>query len=111
LRQQVEHDLERLLDGRYFDGCDWYYPFVYDPLPTIVDHLPPDAIVVWLEPHDLDADAATLEERWQKILAELVETGDLLRPPKPPFVGWDEGGGRGTKRKGTRDEGRGTEKG
>ncbi|MFA0746667.1 MAG: hypothetical protein EORIYHIE_000536, partial [Candidatus Fervidibacter sp.] len=28
LRQQVEHDLERLLDGRYFDGCDWYYPFV-----------------------------------------------------------------------------------
>ncbi len=95
LRQQVEHDLERLLDGRYFDGCDWYYPFVYDPLPTIVDHLPPDTVVVWLEPHDLDADAATLEERWQKILAELVETGDLLRPPKPPFVEWDEG--RGTR--------------
>ncbi|MEZ8216512.1 transcription-repair coupling factor [Candidatus Fervidibacteria bacterium JGI MDM2 SSWTFF-3-K9] len=95
LRQQVEHDLERLLDGRYFDGCDWYYPFIYDPLPTIVDHLPPDTLVVWLEPHDLDADAAALEERWQKILAELVETGDLLRPPKPPFVEWDEG--RGTR--------------
>jgi len=109
LRQQVEHDLERLLDGRYFDGCDWYYPFVYDPLPTIVDHLPPDTIVVWLEPHDLDADAATLEERWQKILAELVETGDLLRPPKPPFVGWDEG--RGTRDETERDEGRGTRDG
>ena len=95
LRQQVEHDLERLLDGRYFDGCDWYCPFIYDPLPTIVDHLPPDTLVVWLEPHDLDADAAALEERWQKILAELVETGDLLRPPKPPFVEWDEG--RGTR--------------
>jgi transcription-repair coupling factor (superfamily II helicase) len=106
LRQQVEHDLERLLDGRYFDGCDWYYPFVYDPLPTIVDHLPPDAIVVWLEPHDLDADAATLEERWQKILAELVETGDLLRPPKPPFVGWDMGQGAGDKEK--RGKGNGT---
>ena len=109
LRQQVEHDLERLLDGRYFDGCDWYYPFVYDPLPTIVDHLPPDAIVVWLEPHDLDADAATLEERWQKILAELVETGDLLRPPKPPFVGWDEG--RGTRDETEGDEGRETRDG
>jgi transcription-repair coupling factor (superfamily II helicase) len=109
LRQQVEHDLERLLDGRYFDGCDWYYPFVYDPLPTIVDHLPPDTIVVWLEPHDLDADAATLEERWQKILAELVETGDLLRPPKPPFVGWDEG--RGTRDETEGDEGRETRDG
>jgi transcription-repair coupling factor (superfamily II helicase) len=109
LRQQVEHDLERLLDGRYFDGCDWYYPFVYDPLPTIVDHLPPDTIVVWLEPHDLDADAATLEERWQKILAELVETGDLLRPPKPPFVGWDEG--RGTREETEGDDGRGTRDG
>jgi transcription-repair coupling factor (superfamily II helicase) len=111
LRQQVEHDLERLLDGRYFDGCDWYYPFVYDPLPTIVDHLPPDAIVVWLEPHDLDADAATLEERWQKILAELVETGDLLRPPKPPFVGWDEGRGTRDETETEWDEGRGTRDG
>ncbi len=114
LRQQVEHDSERLLDGRYFDGCDWYYPFVYDPLPTIVDHLPPDTLVVRLEPHDLDADAAALEERWQKILTELVETGDLLRPPKPPFVDWDEG--RGTRDgnevgRGTRDEGRGKNQG
>jgi hypothetical protein len=95
LRQQVEHDLERLLDGRYFDGCDWYFPFVYDPLPTLVDHLPSDTLVVWLELHDLDADAVALEERWQKIVAELVDTGDLLRPPKPLFAKWDEG--RGTR--------------
>ncbi|MFN4179427.1 MAG: hypothetical protein ACK4I8_03875, partial [Armatimonadota bacterium] len=40
LSQQVEHDLERLLDGRYFEGCDWYFPFVYDPLPTLIDNLP-----------------------------------------------------------------------
>lgn len=89
LKQQVEYDLERLLDGRYFDGCDWYFPFIHDPLPTLIDYLPSDTLVVWLEPHDLDIDAAGLEERWRKILAELVETGDLLRPPKPPFVGWD----------------------
>ncbi|MFA0751091.1 MAG: hypothetical protein SLRJCFUN_001494 [Candidatus Fervidibacter sp.] len=98
LQQQVEHDLERLLDGRYFDGCDWYFPFIYDPLPTLVDHLPADTLVVWLEPHDLDADAANLEERWRKIVAELIDTGDLLRPPKPPFVEWDtRQGARDTK--------------
>ncbi len=95
LRTQVEHDAERLADGRYFDGCDWYFPFVYDPLPMLVDHLTSDTLVVWLEPHDLDADAAALEERWRKIVAELVDTGDLLRPPKPPFVHWDEGRGTG----------------
>ncbi len=89
LSQQVEHDLERLLDGRYFEGCDWYFPFVYDPLPTLIDHLPKDTLVVWIEPHDLDADALALEERWKKFVAELVETGDLLRPPKPIFVAWD----------------------
>lgn len=92
LRQQVEHDLERLLDGRYFDGCDWYFPFIYDPLPTLIDHLPNDTLVVWIEPHDLDADALALEERWKKFVAELVETGDLLRPPKPIFAAWDESG-------------------
>jgi transcription-repair coupling factor (superfamily II helicase) len=109
LRQQVEHDLERLLDGRYFDGCDWYFPFVYDPLPTLVDHLPSDTLVVWLELHDLDADAVALEERWQKIVAELVDTGDLLRPPKPLFVEWD--GGRGTRDETEGDAGRGTRDG
>jgi len=109
LRQQVEHDLERLLDGRYFDGCDWYFPFVYDPLPTLVDHLPSDTLVVWLELHDLDADAVALEERWQKIVAELVDTGDLLRPPKPLFVEWD--GGRGARDETEGDEGRGTRDG
>ena len=106
LRQQVEHDLERLLDGRYFDGCDWYFPFVYDPLPTPVDHLPADTLVVWLEPNDLDADAVALEERWQKIVAELIESGDLLRPPKPPFLEWDTG--QGTRDTEAWDEGRGT---
>lgn len=89
LRRQVEHDLERLLDGRYFDGCDWYRPFVHAPLPTLVDHLPADTLVVWLEPHDLDADAAALDERWRKLVAELIDTGDLLRPPQPPFAAWD----------------------
>lgn len=89
LQQQVEHDLERLLDGRYFDGCDWYFPFAYEPLPTLVDHLPQDTLVVWIEPHDLDADAISLGERWQKIVAELVGTGDLLQPPKPPFTRWE----------------------
>ncbi len=92
LRQQVEHDLERLLDGRYFDGCDWYFPFIYDPLPTLIDHLPNDTLVVWIEPHDLEADALALEERWKKFVAELLETGDLLRPPKPIFAAWDESG-------------------
>lgn len=90
LRQQVEHDLERLMDGRYFDGCDWYFPFVYDPLPTLIDHLPADTLVVWLEPHDLDADGAALQQRWEKFCAELIDPGDLLRSPKPPFVEWDD---------------------
>ena len=91
LQQQVEHDWERLADGRYFDGCDWYFPFAYDPLPTLLDHLPSDTLVIWLEPHDLDANAASLKEHWRKILAELVDTGDLLRPPKPPFEAWASG--------------------
>jgi transcription-repair coupling factor (superfamily II helicase) len=71
--------------------------------------LPSDTLVVWLELHDLDADAVALEERWQKIVAELVDTGDLLRPPKPLFVEWD--GGRGTRDETEEDEGRGTRDG
>ncbi len=88
LRQQVEHDLERLMDGHYFDGCDWYAPFAFDRLPTLVDHLPPGTLVVWLEPSELDADAVALEKRWQTIIGELIDTGDLLRPPRPPFEAW-----------------------
>ncbi|MCS7191607.1 MAG: DEAD/DEAH box helicase, partial [Armatimonadetes bacterium] len=106
LKQQVEHDLERLLDGRYFDGCDWYFPFVYDPLPTLVDHLPDDTLVVWLEPKDLDADGFALEEKWRKLVTELIDTGDLLRPSKPPFVTWDTGQGSWDETEW--DEGRGT---
>lgn len=91
LRQQVERDIERLADRRYFDGCEWYFPFVYDLLPTLVEHLPSDTLVVWLEPHDLDADGVALQERWEKLVAELIDTGDLLRPPKLPLVQWDKG--------------------
>ncbi|MCS7225337.1 MAG: transcription-repair coupling factor, partial [Armatimonadetes bacterium] len=91
LRSKVERDAERIRSGTYFEGITWYRPFANERLWSLVDHLPEKTVVIWLERNDADGEAASLDAKWEKTVADLVETGDYLRPPVQPFLDWDEG--------------------
>ena len=90
LRDQVERDIERLRDANYFEGYEWYLPFSSKPMSFLPDHLPTDALVSWVEPTELEFEHDVLAADWEKFDESLVATGDLLAPPRPPLMMWDD---------------------
>ena len=76
---QWQGDMERVRAGAYFDGIEGFQAYLEPSCPTLLDHLPDDAIVVTVDGVRTIAQA---EER-EKELAELVDTeverGELPR--------------------------------
>ncbi|MHB0913737.1 MAG: transcription-repair coupling factor [Armatimonadota bacterium] len=79
LKSYPEHaDVEKLREGIYFDGMEYYFPAVYPEACTMLDYLPPDAMVVLDEPHQIRSHWEQLHEELLSSVAERVERGDLL---------------------------------
>ncbi len=89
LRSKVERDVERIRSRIPFEGLNWYRPFSSEPLWSLADHLPPLTLVVWLEKKDGESHALSLDERWERTVRDLVDTGDYLRPPRRPYIHWN----------------------
>ena len=51
LRESVGRDIERLRNATYFAGLDRYRALLYPETPTLLEHLPESAIVVWCDPN------------------------------------------------------------
>jgi transcription-repair coupling factor (superfamily II helicase) len=94
LRHKVARDLERMGQGVYFQGVEYYLPFLYEGTHTALDYLPPGAAVIVDEP-DLIAHEY---ERFEAELAEAyrlrLEDGSLLPLPDPLYLPLGEGKAR-----------------
>jgi transcription-repair coupling factor (superfamily II helicase) len=86
VRAVWEEDLEKLEGGAAFPGVELFGAYLDTRLPSLLDHLPADVLVVDLEPRRQLADATELE-RETRMLAE-AEAGDGELPPgfTPPMV-------------------------
>ena len=91
LRDKVARDRERIGQGIYFQGIEYYLPFLYQGAHTALDYLPAGAAVIVDEP-DLIA------QEYERFEAELAETyrlrlddGSLLPLPDPLYLPLSEG--------------------
>jgi transcription-repair coupling factor (superfamily II helicase) len=86
VRASWEEDLERLEAGASFPGIELFGAYLDGRLPSLLDHLPPDLLVVDLEPGRQLAEARELESE-TLMLAE-AEAGDAELPGGfvPPMV-------------------------
>ncbi|UCH34822.1 MAG: transcription-repair coupling factor [Armatimonadota bacterium] len=91
LRDKVEHDLERMSQGTYFQGVEYYLPFLHEGAFTALDYLPAGAAVVIDEPSLI----AEHYERFEHELAQAyrlrLQDGSLLPLPDPLYLPSSEG--------------------
>jgi transcription-repair coupling factor (superfamily II helicase) len=79
----VARDIERLEDLSYFEGVERYTPFLYPHVPLLLDYLPENALVVFVEPTQLEMQHQRMMEDLNQLLLSKAERGEIL----PPLIG------------------------
>jgi transcription-repair coupling factor (superfamily II helicase) len=83
LEATIARDVAKLEDLSYFEGVERYAPFLYPHLPLLLDYLSDDALVVFVEPTQLEMQHQRLTEDLSQFIASKAERGEML----PPQVG------------------------
>ena len=86
VRAEWEEDLEKLANGAAFPGVELYASYLDPRLPSLLDHLPGDAVVMDLEPDRQLADAREHEQETLMLAAAESGDGELPRGFVPPMV-------------------------
>jgi transcription-repair coupling factor (superfamily II helicase) len=86
VRAEWEGDLERLAAGGAFPGVELYGAYLDERLPSLLDHLPPDVVVVDLEPDRQLADARELQDETSMLAQAESGDGELPAGFVPPMV-------------------------
>ncbi|MEI7833093.1 MAG: transcription-repair coupling factor, partial [bacterium] len=91
LTSKVEQELEQMLQGAYFNGIEYYLPFLFPEGATLLNYLPADTVVLLDEPEHI----AHGSHRFREGLAQLETTrltrGALLPVPHPLYLPLGEG--------------------
>jgi transcription-repair coupling factor (superfamily II helicase) len=95
VRSEWEDDLARLGEGAAFAGVDFYAAYLDPSRPSLIDHLPSDAVVLDFEPARQRVDARTLLDETTMLAAAEAGGGELPRQFVLPTVNrFDELGAR-----------------
>jgi transcription-repair coupling factor (superfamily II helicase) len=87
-RQRFEEELSLLRDGTGFPADYFYVPFLAPA--TLLDHLPPDAVVVIDEESEVAAALEEAEREAESVREELAERGEIPRGLPLPQQPWRE---------------------
>ncbi len=85
LRGKVAHDLRKLEAEEPFDGSDHYLPYLYDDVATVLDYLPPGAVVLVDEPEAVAERAEALADEVEAIYRDKLAAGAVLALPSPLY--------------------------
>jgi transcription-repair coupling factor (superfamily II helicase) len=86
VRDQWLADIERVRSGAYFDGIEGFQAYL-DPLqPTLLSHLPPDAVILSLDGRRSLTQAEQREQELQELVAVEIERGELPQGLRPGLV-------------------------
>ncbi|HXN91201.1 MAG TPA: transcription-repair coupling factor [Candidatus Sulfotelmatobacter sp.] len=86
VRSEWEDELTRLGEGAAFAGVEFYAAYLDPSRPSLLDHLPSDAVIVDFEPERQRADATTVLEETQMLAAAEAGGGELPREFTLPTV-------------------------
>ena len=90
LRNRIEEDIVRIRNKAYFDGIEYYFPIVYPETASLLDYLPPEAIVVVDEPHQIESHWTNLHEELLKSLHSRIKRGDTLALPTDHVIPFED---------------------
>jgi transcription-repair coupling factor (superfamily II helicase) len=99
-----EEDVARLEQGAAFRGIEYYLPFFYNGQPgsngsshalpdaavSLLDYLPPNALVIIEDPTELAGVVDELEVQARTLKQDLVNLGDLPDGWPNPYFGWQK---------------------
>jgi transcription-repair coupling factor (superfamily II helicase) len=86
VRDQWLADIERVRSGAYFDGIEGFQAYL-DPLqPTLLSHLPPDAVILSLDGRRSLMQAEQREQELHELVAVEIERGELPQGLRPGLV-------------------------
>jgi len=94
LRDKVERDLERMQQGIYFQGIEYYLPFLYEGTHTALDYLPAGTPVIIDEPDLIAQEYERFEQETAEAYRLRLEDGSLLPLPDPLYLPLGEGRSR-----------------
>ncbi|HZU15907.1 MAG TPA: transcription-repair coupling factor [Candidatus Dormibacteraeota bacterium] len=86
VREEWEEDLERLAAGVAFPGVELLAAYLEPRLPSLLDHLPEEAVVVDLEPQRQRAEARDLQQETLMLAEAEAGDGELPLGFRPPMV-------------------------
>jgi transcription-repair coupling factor (superfamily II helicase) len=83
-------DIERLRHGTYFPGLDRYRSLLYPNHPTLLEHLPDNALVIWADPNRAQIQIDRLIEEDATAREGSANAGAAIALPEAPFVAFEE---------------------
>jgi transcription-repair coupling factor (superfamily II helicase) len=86
VRDQWLADIERVSSGAYFDGIEGFQAYLDPSQPTLLNHLPPDAVILSLDGHRSLTQAEQREQELQELVAVEIERGELPQKLRPGLV-------------------------
>ena len=97
VRSEWEDELTRLGAGAAFPGVEFYAAYLDLTHPSLLDHLPTDAVILDFEPDRQRAEARTMLEETDMLAAAEAGGGELPRGFALPTVGGDRLDGFGNR--------------
>ncbi len=70
-------DVERVRSGAYFDGIEGFQAYLEPAQPTLLDHLPSDALVLSIDARRNSAQAVQREQELKDLVSVEVDRGEL----------------------------------
>ncbi|MEA3459223.1 MAG: transcription-repair coupling factor, partial [Chloroflexota bacterium] len=89
MAEGFEEDIRALEEGQAFEGIEFHLPYLYPQPATLLDHLPPDGLLIVEDMDALEAAVADLEAKALDMREGLLRTGGP-RGLLLPYFTWDE---------------------
>src|ERR1700682_5258508 len=86
VRDQWLADIERVRSGAYFDGIEGFQAYLDPSQPTLLHHLPPDALIVSMDGRRSLALAEQREQELQELVGVEMDRGELPQGLRPGLV-------------------------
>src|SRR5256714_7254760 len=77
VRDQWLGDIERVRSGAYFDGIEGFQAYLDPAQPTLLHHLPPDALIVSMDGKRSVTLAEQREQELQELVGVEIDRGEL----------------------------------
>ncbi len=89
-RHRMGEQIASLARGEHFAGIEYYLPYLYPRASTLLDHLPPQTLVLLDDTLRLESATLTLQNQAQSLRSEMIADGQLPEDFAAPYVDWEQ---------------------